>query len=1399
MNQLRISLPPPASPPVANGASASSPDSGLNININTITLHEILNLQFQRDVPDSLKLSFIKTLLIKLTTKSPSKNTTTTTVSPAYTNLIHDLDEDLNTKLNTLFKIDEDSSEELDSATKSFQTLDPAVKLKLSSPDPSNSSLTINALPSTATGSSEKLTTITSNQKQSTVSLHEAIVAKKHSGNVSTTKVSNKSLDPQTKSILFENITPSATNRDLATNNGGTSSTTDSPYNHSNASSDYAPESGTAQSEHSNYSSNYTSRNNSKQDLPSSVARVPNSESRNSSIYSPKSVNNISESISSTKLSNSPSATYNNTRIQLPSPRNETNVNIRAKDNNNLDKSIKNSPRTVPLPNNSTTVASNLNKALSPIAFVNDQDDTIVDGEDINPFDNNEQRQFLSPRNNNNKSSDSLPINKETTNNSTNPPDIEQEMEKERLRRNPNRILKNNLVEDLTPGVTKPLTVTTSASRTGTLSEPIKPLHSQSARSSPVIGRNTPVVKGSPRVYSDSERTPKMYGTGIMGLDSPLIARRDISPSSPRTESDIPTLQTNINHRKANPTNLALSTSNSVPGSGNRIPIANNYNARDRYYQNVKKQQPQYSTYTNLTNQQQQQQQQQQQSEKRHVKSPTLSSMSAATTFTSSQFMQNPGESTRMVRSQPTTPQSPAFLDLPLTDNELIYPNDPSLFIQPKDLHTISLNVITSLSISKNNSSTSYDPTIVFATIDKVSQKEIWRFKKTYSQLARLDHELRSMFESFLLPPLPEKTVFLNNLPAKIDIRRNGILDYFTTLLSIPKLPIKAVMQVCKFISTNTVNPLDDIEYNFSNDINEKDFKKQGYLIRRNKGLGANWRVRYCRCEGPYLLVFDDIDGNLLESIKLTGAQIGRQQSDSAADESSSNAKGYRHALLLKELKKNSIGSGTNKHIFCAESDEERDSWIDVLIEYVQEQADDLEPADLINYNNNAGSTTTTTASSTINSNFNSNTNNNLNISNSFSSSTLMSTPRHGSGHHGRTKSTDLSLSSSNQHFFNSSTEASSPIIVSPKQDSLGGSGFGAVVDFEDPNGGGSGREPKKARKRFFGGIRNKLGNSNTGANAALSPNDYDNIGNTSLATSASGLTTATAGGALGQGSDDFPMNPVTDLSGYSNDTSYNNLASPLKTDALAYSSDAGLITSTSSTPPIFGQTLEEAYRLSGSEFDGKKVPSIVFRCLDYLSQTGAGYQEGIFRLSGSSTMIKLLREKFDTEYDVDLANMDIRPEINGVTGLLKLYLRELPENILTTEINTRLHGFLSDYNKNLANGTSQLTKIKVDEKNNNAYLTYIYQTKSVINQLPSVNKDVLYVLIRFLNQEVLARAEYNKMNLRNLVIVFSATLNIDSKILAEFFINFNFLWEGGELVNESDRPDIEIGSIPLV
>lgn len=201
---------------------------------------------------------------------------------------------------------------------------------------------------------------------------------------------------------------------------------------------------------------------------------------------------------------------------------------------------------------------------------------------------------------------------------------------------------------------------------------------------------------------------------------------------------------------------------------------------------------------------------------------------------------------------------------------------------------------------------------------------------------------------------------------------------------------------------------------------------------------------------------------------------------------------------------------------------------------------------------------------------------------------------------------------------------------------------------------------------------------------------------------------------------------------------------------------------------PVFGVPLEEAVNRCRVR-DGFELPAVVYRCVEYLQAKEAVKEEGLYRLSygrlcllppvnqswlilnvslcsGSSTVIKGLKEKFDTEGDYNLLASGQYHDPHAVAGLLKLFLRELPVSVLTRE----LHPYFLRV-VDLAQRKDKVNELGV-----------------LVAQLPVAN----YTLLRFLSSHlthVIQNEPINKMSLRNIGIVFSPTLAIPATLFNLF------------------------------
>ncbi|KAG8832673.1 hypothetical protein FRC17_000892 [Serendipita sp. 399] len=153
-------------------------------------------------------------------------------------------------------------------------------------------------------------------------------------------------------------------------------------------------------------------------------------------------------------------------------------------------------------------------------------------------------------------------------------------------------------------------------------------------------------------------------------------------------------------------------------------------------------------------------------------------------------------------------------------------------------------------------------------------------------------------------------------------------------------------------------------------------------------------------------------------------------------------------------------------------------------------------------------------------------------------------------------------------------------------------------------------------------------------------------------------------------------------------------------------------------------------------ERDGGQVPRIVIKCCEAVEKYGLDIQ-GIYRLNGTMTKIARLKELMDRDVDsVDLNADEWTSDINNVAGLLKMWLRELPEPLMT---NALYPGFIEA----ARNEVDRLRHIRLHER---------------VNDLPDANYSTLKYLMGHLYR-VVQHQDVNSMTVHNIAVIFGPTL----------------------------------------
>lgn len=629
----------------------------------------------------------------------------------------------------------------------------------------------------------------------------------------------------------------------------------------------------------------------------------------------------------------------------------------------------------------------------------------------------------------------------------------------------------------------------------------------------------------------------------------------------------------------------------------------------------------------------------------------------------------------------------------------------PDLLLPPNALPSITVKVASSRMKPSRASLISLtqleeDPVFTLAVFLRSEGGELWRCEKDIASLGKLDQRLKTC-QAFT-GRTPDRSLFTGHAPAKLDARRIALNMYLEEALN-TLLDTPTAVELCKYLSTNILPPNSDdtgsvaeVKVDTSTQKTGAGGRpfKTGYLTKRGKNFGG-WKARFFVLDGPLLKYYETPGGAHLGTIKLQNAQIGKQQSQQSQD-GASPARGpnneeldnqYRHAFLVLEPKKKDSTSHV-KHVLCAESDSERDQWVDTLLRWI----DYRDPEAEASHGERRASASTNGKKSR------SSTAHKPQAVRTSSQDNLIGISYEG------TKQADAPPDSARRK--TTATPDSQERMAPPARAMPAPREMPSKASLTAP---GPTLEEKKARKRSFFGF---------GPKQRSSTDDQESLFGSSVGSSVQG------------------MEPRI------------------------------------SQHQVFGSSLGDAVRFSGPVDVNVPLPSVVFRCIQYLDSKNAILEEGIFRLSGSNVVIKGLRERFNVEGDVNLVTDDTYYDIHAVASLLKLYLRELPTTILTRDLHLQ---FLS------------VTEMP-------SHPEKIAALAELVQHLPQANGTLLRYLIAFLIK-IINNSDVNKMTVRNVGIVFSPTLNIPAPVFALLLQNYEGIFgmdpEEYELPSPQSESDI--------
>ncbi|KAF2402018.1 RhoGAP-domain-containing protein [Trichodelitschia bisporula] len=150
-------------------------------------------------------------------------------------------------------------------------------------------------------------------------------------------------------------------------------------------------------------------------------------------------------------------------------------------------------------------------------------------------------------------------------------------------------------------------------------------------------------------------------------------------------------------------------------------------------------------------------------------------------------------------------------------------------------------------------------------------------------------------------------------------------------------------------------------------------------------------------------------------------------------------------------------------------------------------------------------------------------------------------------------------------------------------------------------------------------------------------------------------------------------------------------------------------------------------------EHEKRVIPSIVSRCIEEVELRGMDV-EGIYRKSGGSGQVNIVKGGFEKDNDYDISDPDL--DIHAVTSTLKQYFRRLPTPLITFDVYDQL-----------------LEASRVEDVDKRAVAM-----RDGVNALPRCHRDCLEFLVFHLAR-VIAHESENLMTPLNLAVVFAPTI----------------------------------------
>lgn len=174
---------------------------------------------------------------------------------------------------------------------------------------------------------------------------------------------------------------------------------------------------------------------------------------------------------------------------------------------------------------------------------------------------------------------------------------------------------------------------------------------------------------------------------------------------------------------------------------------------------------------------------------------------------------------------------------------------------------------------------------------------------------------------------------------------------------------------------------------------------------------------------------------------------------------------------------------------------------------------------------------------------------------------------------------------------------------------------------------------------------------------------------------------------------------------------------------------------------------------LQDSTTEEENIPHIITSCIDEIDQRGLDVK-GIYRVSGVKSRVEKLCQAFENGvFHADLS--DTPPHV--IAAVLKLYLRQLPESLLTFRLYPEFIRIAKESFSVISNSRTCKEACQNEDLRED-YDNLIQKLREIVMQLPTANRVTAERVIKHLKR-VSEHDEANAMPGSNLAIVFGPTL----------------------------------------